>query len=353
MLLCEQQRVKKLSLPNYSLKMIQISQYQPTYQQLIIDLILDIQQNEFNVPVTLEDQPDLLIIPDFYCQNAGNFWVATTSKGQLVGTIALIDIGDGRGALRKMFVHRDFRGKELGVASLLLNTLLAYCRTYRIEAIYLGTNPRLQAAMRFYEKNGFVELPKETLPPQFPLMAVDSIFYEHKMPVFDITPATLPDAPSLRDLMEQTFVDTYAQYNTPENMHQYVASHFKLAQVEQELRDEKAQYLLMKHNERLIGFAKLVKDHSAEGLEGQKAVELERIYVARVYHGQKLGTKIMQACLDWSKNAGFETIWLGVWEQNLKALAFYEKMGFQRFGEHVFVLGTEAQNDFLMKKELV
>ena len=58
----------------------------------------------------------------------------------------------------------------------------------------------------------------------------------------------------------------------------------------------------------------------------------------------------MQACLDWSKNAGFDTVWLGVWEQNQKALAFYQKMGFQRFGEHVFVLGTEVQNDFLMKK---
>jgi len=352
LLLCGQQSVKELSLSNYSLKMIQISQYQPTYQQPIIDLILDIQQNEFNVPITLEDQPDLLIIPDFYCQNAGNFWIAITSDGQLVGTIALIDIGNGMGALRKMFVHRDFRGKESGVASLLLHTLLSHGRLHDIHTIYLGTNPRLQAAMRFYEKNGFVQLPKETLPTQFPLMAVDSIFYEYKTPVFNITPAKWSDAPILRNLMEQTFVDTYAQFNTPENMQQYVASHFGLAQVEQELRDEKVQYLLMKQNEQLIGFVKLVKDHSAKGLEEQKVIEIERIYVTRAHHGQKLGAKLMQACLDWSKKAGFDTVWLGVWEQNHKALAFYEKMGFQRFGEHVFTLGTEVQNDFLMKKSV-
>lgn len=332
--------------------MIQISPYQSTYQQPIIDLILDIQQNEFNVPITLEDQPDLLIIPDFYCQNGGNFWIATTSEGQLVGTIALIDIGDGMGALRKMFVHRKYRGKALGVASLLLHTLLAHCRVNQINAVYLGTNPRLQAAMRFYEKNGFVQLPKDTLPVEFPLMGVDSIFYEYKTPVFDITPAQQTDAPALRDLMEQTFVDTYAQFNTPENMQQYIASHFGLAQVEQELRDETVQYLLMKQNERLIGFAKLVRNHAAEGLEGQKVVEIERIYVTRAHHGQKLGAKLMQACLDWSKKEGFTTVWLGVWEQNQKALAFYQKMGFQRFGEHVFVLGTEVQNDFLMKKEV-
>jgi GNAT superfamily N-acetyltransferase len=332
--------------------MIQISPYQSTYQQPIIDLILDIQQNEFNVPITLEDQPDLLVIPDFYCQNGGNFWIATTSEGQLVGTIALIDIGDGMGALRKMFVHREYRGKALGVASLLLHTLLGHCRSHQINAVYLGTNPRLQAAMRFYEKNGFAQLPKDTLPSQFPLMAVDSIFYEYKTPVFDIIPAQQSDAPTLRDLMEQTFVDTYAQFNTPENMQKHISEHFALAKVELELSDEKVQYLLMKQNTRLIGFAKLVKDHTAKGLEKQKAVEIERIYVTHAYHGQKLGTKLMQACLDWSKKEGFTTVWLGVWEHNQKALAFYQKMGFQRFGEHVFVLGSEVQNDFLMKKEI-
>jgi GNAT superfamily N-acetyltransferase len=170
--------------------------------------------------------------------------------------------------------------------------------------------------------------------------------------MIDIQLAHLSDALALRDLMEQTFVDTYAVFNTPEEMQKHITKHFNLGQVEQELRDEKVQYLLMQQNKQLIGFAKLIKDHSAKGLEGKKVVEIERIYVARAHHGQKLGAKLMQACLDWSKDAGFETVWLGVWEQNPKALTFYEKIGFQRFGEHEFVLGTEVQNDFLMKIEV-
>ncbi|WP_428663260.1 GNAT family N-acetyltransferase [Runella sp.] len=160
--------------------MIQIAHYRKEHQQSIIDLILGIQQNEFNIPITLADQPDLLTIPSFYCQNKGAFWVALNGE-QVVGTIALIDIGDHMGAIRKMFVHRDFRGKELGIASLLLNAMLKHCRQHGLASIYLGTLPRLQAAMRFYEKNGFVQLPKSTLPHQFPAMTLDTVFYEYKI----------------------------------------------------------------------------------------------------------------------------------------------------------------------------
>ncbi|NBB22316.1 GNAT family N-acetyltransferase [Runella sp. CRIBMP] len=160
--------------------MIQIAHYSEAHQQSVIDLILGIQQNEFNIPITLADQPDLLTIPSFYCHNKGAFWVAL-NEGQVVGTIALIDIGDQMGAIRKMFVHQDFRGKELGIATLLLNAMLEHCRQHGLTAIYLGTLPRLQAAMRFYEKNGFVQLPKSTLPPQFPAMALDTVFYEYKI----------------------------------------------------------------------------------------------------------------------------------------------------------------------------
>lgn len=161
--------------------MIQISEYQSIYEEPIIDLILNIQQIEFKVPITLEDQPDLLIIPEFYCKNAGNFWVATTVDGTLVGTIALIDIGNNMGAIRKMFVHQEYRGKAFGVASRLLSTLLKHCELHNIDRIYLGTNPRLQAAMRFYEKNGFDQVPVEDLPTEFPRMAVDSIFYQKNL----------------------------------------------------------------------------------------------------------------------------------------------------------------------------
>ncbi|AEI51613.1 GNAT family N-acetyltransferase [Runella slithyformis] len=160
------------------------------------------------------------------------------------------------------------------------------------------------------------------------------------------------DAQALCALMKQTFMDTYASFNTPENMQLHIASHFALAQIQTELQEEDVQYLVIEHWAELIGFAKLVQNHSAKGLEDKITVEVARIYVAKAYHGQRLGAQLMQDCLNRAKGLGAETVWLGVWEHNPKAIRFYEKMGFQRFGEHVFMLGTEVQNDFLLKKEV-
>jgi len=147
------------------------------HSRQIIDLILPIQQIEFNVPVTLEGQPDLLDIETNYHQTGGNFW-GVMNGDELVGTIALIAIGDGAGAIRKMFVRKEYRGKDPGIAQLLLNELIAFCRQRQINSLYLGTVEQLKAAHRFYEKNGFTRLSVHDLPQSFPLMGSDNIFYE-------------------------------------------------------------------------------------------------------------------------------------------------------------------------------
>ncbi|GGB14096.1 MULTISPECIES: GNAT family N-acetyltransferase [Mucilaginibacter] len=154
-----------------------ISSLNNTYCQQIIDIILPIQQIEFNVPITLEAQPDLLDIETNYHQTGGDFWGAIYNE-QLVGTIALIAFDNNSAAIRKMFVLKEYRGKELGIAQLLLNNLIDYCKQNNIAHIYLGTVEMLKAAHRFYEKNGFTRLAKQDLPESFPLMAADTIFYE-------------------------------------------------------------------------------------------------------------------------------------------------------------------------------
>jgi len=157
--------------------MIKIETYTSPYQQQVIDLILPIQQHEFNVPVTIADQPDLLQIPQFYQKDGGNFWLALDGN-RVVGTIALIDFGGGQGALRKMFVQREYRGREKGIAQQLLDTLTGWAKNHRISEIYLGTVEQLKAAQQFYLKNNFVPFRKEDLPVNFPLMAVDTHFFK-------------------------------------------------------------------------------------------------------------------------------------------------------------------------------
>jgi len=155
---------------------IQIVPYHPQYQTQAIALILKTQQQEFGLPITLEDQHDLLDIPNFYQIGNGNFWIAL-DREKVIGTIAAIDIGNNQLALRKMFVAPKYRGKEIGVGQQLLNSLLNWARTRNICDIYLGTVDVFQAAHRFYEKNGFMAINRDVLPITFPTMAGDTMFY--------------------------------------------------------------------------------------------------------------------------------------------------------------------------------
>lgn len=158
---------------------MQIIVFSQPCQQQVIDLILSIQVGEFSVPITAEAQPDLKIIPEFYQKGNGNFWIAVEDD-KVVGTIALVDIGDNMVALRKMFVHKDWRGKEKATGQKLLDTVFNWGKERNLQHIYLGTIERLHAARRFYQRNGFVEVPKSSLPPSFPVMAVDDYFYHYR-----------------------------------------------------------------------------------------------------------------------------------------------------------------------------
>jgi GNAT superfamily N-acetyltransferase len=144
----------------------------------IVDLILPIQQQEFNVPITLDGQPDLVDVESAYFKNGGHFWGAVAEDtGQLLGTIALISIGYNAAALRKMFVKKEYRGKELGIAQRLMDSLLDYCIKNDITAIYLGTIDKMKAAHRFYERNGFRTIEKTNLPGYYPNMSTDNLYY--------------------------------------------------------------------------------------------------------------------------------------------------------------------------------
>jgi N-acetylglutamate synthase-like GNAT family acetyltransferase len=160
--------------------LIAIAPYAGESPSAIYDLIVPIQSEEFGIAITRDDQPDLAQIPAFYQQGNGNFWLAV-KNGTVIGTIALKDIGNGLLALRKMFVKRDERGAGQGVARALLDHALAWAKTRGCSDVFLGTTAQFLAAHRFYEKNGFVEIAKDRLPPAFPVMAVDTKFYRFEL----------------------------------------------------------------------------------------------------------------------------------------------------------------------------
>ncbi|MDK1384597.1 GNAT family N-acetyltransferase [Sinorhizobium sp. 8-89] len=159
---------------------VEIRRFAAADEEGVIDVILPIQREEFGIAITIDDQPDLRSIADFYQSGNGDFWVATIGD-RVVGTLGLKDIGGSQAALRKMFVAPDFRGRGHGVAARLLERLLAHAEHRRIAAVFLGTTDKFLAAHRFYEKNGFAEISKDDLPIGFPLMGVDTKFYVRRL----------------------------------------------------------------------------------------------------------------------------------------------------------------------------
>jgi N-acetylglutamate synthase-like GNAT family acetyltransferase len=161
---------------------LEIIPFQRQFGSAALALIVGIQRDEFAIDITADQQPDLHDIPAFYQVRGGNFWVAVVD-GRVVGTIALLDIGNQKGALRKMFVHPDFRGPEAGTATRLLATLFAWARDSGVGEIFLGTTAKFTAAHRFYAKSGFSEIAKSELPPAFPVMSVDTRFFHRRVEV--------------------------------------------------------------------------------------------------------------------------------------------------------------------------
>ena len=158
-----------------------ITPFAPAHTSGVKDLIVPIQQNEFGISISYDDQPDLKNIPDFYQVGSGGFWVALEkAKGNecVVGCIALKDIDNNQTALRKMFVAQSHRGKKAGVAASLLKTLLDHAKAQGVLEIYLGTTKQFLAAHRFYEKNGFELVDEKNLPSAFLRMDVDTRFYK-------------------------------------------------------------------------------------------------------------------------------------------------------------------------------
>jgi ribosomal protein S18 acetylase RimI-like enzyme len=167
-----------------------------------------------------------------------------------------------------------------------------------------------------------------------------------------IREATTTDAGLLAELGRRTFEETFAADNTREDMDAYVASHFSVAQQTAELADPASTFLIAEVNGVAAGYAKLRAGEPAAGIEGANPIELVRLYVSREWLGRRVGEALLRACLDHARSTGYETLWLGVWERNSRAQAFYAKWHFRTVGEHTFQLGSDPQRDIIMERAI-
>jgi diamine N-acetyltransferase len=155
--------------------------------------------------------------------------------------------------------------------------------------------------------------------------------------------ATESDIEQLCKIGKRTFVETYGEQNTPENLQNYLEEKFNEKQISDEILTDETIFLLVELNNETIGYAKM-RVNLAENPD-PKSLEIERIYIEKAFHGQKLGATLMQECINVSREKGYQSLWLGVWEYNPKAINFYKKWGFEIYGTHIFQLGDDAQTD--------
>lgn len=170
--------------------------------------------------------------------------------------------------------------------------------------------------------------------------------------IVTIRPATRADAALLAELGARTFYDTFAPHCSAEDMAAYLTEAFGPAIQATELADEARRFFIAEVDGQAAGYAQLHVGDVPECVAGAQAIELARMYVAKEWFGQGVAHALMRTCIDEARDAGYRTMWLGVWERNWRAQAFYRKWDFQVVGSHIFPVGSDPQVDLLMERTL-
>jgi diamine N-acetyltransferase len=164
-----------------------------------------------------------------------------------------------------------------------------------------------------------------------------------------ITPAHLE---ALQKIGKQTFIETFAAHNSEEDMTAYLTNGFSHDKLTAELNNTESEFYFAHLAGDIIGYLKINTGSSQTEIRDANGLEIERIYVLQQYQGMKVGQRLYEWALQIARDRNLDYVWLGVWEYNTKAMAFYKKNGFVAFDKHVFKLGADDQTDIMMKKAL-
>ena len=167
----------------------------------------------------------------------------------------------------------------------------------------------------------------------------------------NVRPATPDDAELLAQIGATTFYETFRPHNTEEDMQAYIHKSYNVPLIEQNLHNENIHYALAIDEGVVIGYTKLLLGSAHPKLTGN-TIELEKIYVQQSFHGSGAGVKLMQYAIDCSRTFYFETLFLGVWKENERAVNFYHKIGFEVFDTRLFQLGSRMCEDYMMKLDI-
>ena len=164
---------------------------------------------------------------------------------------------------------------------------------------------------------------------------------------------TIEDLPVLQKISYETFNETFKHQNSPENMNSYLERAFNLKQLEKEILTISSQFFFAYSNKEIAGYLKTNTNDAQSEKMGDESLEIERIYIKNKFQKHGIGKYLFNKAMDIAVESNKQKIWLGVWDKNENAIAFYEKMGFIQTGAHSFYMGDEEQIDFIMTKTLI
>lgn len=167
-----------------------------------------------------------------------------------------------------------------------------------------------------------------------------------------IRKATISDLEIIQKISTQTFKETFSEVNTAENMANYVRENFNPVQIASEINNPNSAFYLASLENEIIGYMKLNIGNAQTEKQKENNLEIHRIYVLQAFHGKKIGQLLLNEAIKIGQKTEFEYIWLGVWEENQRALQFYSKNGFVEFDKHIFTLGEDVQTDLLMRLQM-
>lgn len=171
--------------------------------------------------------------------------------------------------------------------------------------------------------------------------------------MFYIKQIGIKEIAQLQAIGRQTFAETFAESNSAENMAKYLEEAYAHEKLSSELMNPNSEFYLASLDNEIIGYLKLNFGAAQTEIKDNNALEIERIYVAKAFHGQKFGQLLYNKAIEIAKAKNVHYVWLGVWEENHKAIQFYTKNGFKAFDKHIFILGADVQTDIMMKLELI
>ncbi|KJD44408.1 GNAT family N-acetyltransferase [Paenibacillus terrae] len=161
------------------------------------------------------------------------------------------------------------------------------------------------------------------------------------------------DLQILQEISIETFNDTFKDQNSPKNMQTYLERAFNSKQLDKELSNVSSEIFFIYFNEELAGYLKVNMNEAQSEKMGDESLEIERIYIKNKYQKHGLGKYLLNKTMEIAMEQNKKKIWLGVWEKNENAIAFYKKMGFVQTGAHSFYMGDEEQIDFIMTKTMI